>query len=126
VTTFVNHKGEPIDLKQQMADGARLRYLERKAGVAARKPTVKNGYAAPPGTGPAGETCKTCEHKRTLGNYGGKQFIKCELRRSTWTGGEGTDILARSPACNKWRQRAAMASSASSSDDGSGTDAGSA
>lgn len=80
----------------------RRREAERKAGVVARKPTVKNGYAAPPGTGPEGKTCKDCAHKQRLGNYGGKSFLKCELRRATWTHGEGTDILARSPACSKF------------------------
>ncbi len=26
------------------------------------KPRQAKGYAAPPGTGPAGEACKTCQH----------------------------------------------------------------
>lgn len=38
---------------------------------------------------------------------GGKSYIKCELRRETWTHGEGTDILAGSPACSKWEAREA-------------------
>jgi hypothetical protein len=67
-----------------------------------RKPTVKNGYAAQPGTGPEGKTCRDCAHKRRMGNYGGKSYIKCLLRQETWTHGEGTDILARSPACSKF------------------------
>lgn len=102
---FVNINGDEIDFKKQMEEGARLRYLERKAGQVNRKPMVKNGYAAQPGTGPEGMTCKQCEHKRSMGNYGGKHFIKCELRRATWTNGEGTDILARSPACSKFEPR---------------------
>lgn len=100
--SFVNINGQPIDLKAQMEAGALQRYLERKAGVVKRKPTEKNGYAAPPGTGPEGKTCKDCQHKVRLGNYGGKSYIKCELRRATWTQGEGTDILARTPACSKF------------------------
>ena len=99
---FVNASGKPIDIKQMMTEGARQRYLLGKDAAPKRKPTVKNGYAAPPGTGPEGETCKTCAHKVRCGNYGGKSFLKCNLRRSTWTSGEGTDILARTPACNKW------------------------
>lgn len=99
---FVNIKGEPVDLRAQMDEAARRRYLERKAAAPEkRKPTVKRGYAAQPGTGPEGETCKTCKHKRSFGNPG-KHFVKCGLRRDTWTHGEGTDILARSPACSKW------------------------
>ena len=50
--SFVNINGEPIDIRAQMEAGARLRHLERQAGVVHRKPTVKSGYAAPPGTGP--------------------------------------------------------------------------
>lgn len=54
------------------------------------------GYYFHPGTGPAGETCGSCQH-RTHGSY-----IKCELSRARWTGSRGTDILARSPACKYW------------------------
>ena len=97
---YVNLRGEPLDMRKQMEAGIKQRYLDRKAGVVHRKPTVKNGYEAPPGTGPEGETCGTCRHKRTCG-----KFIKCELRRATWTSGPGTDILARTPACSKWEAR---------------------
>jgi len=66
-------------------------------------PAKKNaGYAAPPGTGPAGETCKTCAHithKRMA-----KAYIKCGLMMAVWTGGPGTDIKAGSPACAKWEK----------------------
>ena len=56
------------------------------------------GYFAPPGTGPAGETCGTCEHhviKRM-----GKNYHKCARSRGKWTGGRKSDILVRSPACS--------------------------
>lgn len=58
------------------------------------------GYAAAPGSGPAGETCKSCRHfviKRMARDY-----RKCGLRRGQWTGGAGTDVKARAPACSKW------------------------
>ena len=60
------------------------------------------GYYAPPGTGPAGETCGTCEHhvrKRMA-----KDYHKCELARVKWTGGRASDILVRSPACHAWQR----------------------
>lgn len=63
----------------------------------------KSGYAAIPGTGPAGETCRSCEHlvrKEMSGTY-----LKCGLMRAHWTGGYGTDVLARSPACRRWEAR---------------------
>ena len=102
---FVNVHGQPVDVKQLMAEGARQRYLLGKDAAPNRKPTVKRGYAAQPGTGPEGETCKTCQHKVTCGNYSGKHYIKCKLREAAWTNGEGTDILARSPACSKWEKK---------------------
>jgi hypothetical protein len=71
-------------------------------GKAKRKPTVKRGYAMPPGTGPAGETCKTCAHIVRPATRSGARFRKCGLIRANWTHGEGTDILAGSPACAKW------------------------
>jgi hypothetical protein len=60
----------------------------------------KTGHAALPGTGPAGETCGSCVylvHKKMA-----KAYLKCELRRATWTGGGGTDVRARDAACSKW------------------------
>lgn len=70
-------------------------------GTQSRRKTVPRGYAAPPGSGPKGETCKTCVH------YSGKRlakiYRKCGLMQKVWTGGPGTDILARSPACYHFR-----------------------
>lgn len=64
-----------------------------------RKPTPRNGYAGTPGCGPKGETCRSCRH------ICGHMFKKCNLRSATWTRGYGSDILARSPACQKWEAR---------------------
>lgn len=103
---FVNIHGQPVSMADWYQEQARTARLLRSAGIPEkRKPTVKNGYAALPGTGPDGMTCKDCQHKRSMGNYGGKRYIKCELRRETWTHGEGTDILASSPACSQFAAR---------------------
>ena len=58
------------------------------------------GYAEHPGTGPDGETCKSCRHLacRELA----KRYYKCDLMRHAWTSGRGTDVLLRSPACSRW------------------------
>ena len=61
------------------------------------------GYAAQPGTGPAGETCGTCQHARRI--VMGKTFHKCALAKAKWTHGRKTDVLAGSPACSKWEER---------------------
>ena len=60
------------------------------------------GYAAPPGSGPKGETCRTCLHFTRI-RYAGT-YRKCGLMRQHWTHGQGTDILARAPACNRWEK----------------------
>lgn len=106
---YVNIHGQPITHEAIRAAENEYR-KQRYLGMVppSRKPTVKNGYAAPPGTGPASETCKTCKFKVSCGGpkHGrAKSFIKCELRRATWTHGEGTDILAGSPACSKWEKK---------------------
>lgn len=68
--------------------------------TAKRKPTPKRGHANPPGTGPAGETCGSCEHL-VRRRYAGT-FMKCALTRAKWTKGPGSDVRARDAACNLW------------------------
>lgn len=58
------------------------------------------GYARQPGTGPEGETCKTCRHK-TYVTFA-KSYPKCALTQASWTRGRRSDILVNSPACEKW------------------------
>lgn len=70
-----------------------------------RKPTRKRGYVMPPGTGPKGETCKSCKHKVTYGMRSGRSFVKCGLMRDRWTHGPGSDIYASAPACQKWEKK---------------------
>lgn len=75
----------------------------RPDGKPRRRPTAVQGYAARPGTGPAGETCKSCRHHCVI-RYA-KPYHKCsEFRRlgGKWTGGPGTDIRVGSPACSYW------------------------
>ena len=74
------------------------RLMKAKGGV------QKRGYAAPPGTGPAGQTCKTCRHYRSV-DGGSKRFPKCDLMRASWTHGPGTDILAKAPACRLYEEQ---------------------
>ena len=68
-----------------------------------RKTPVPKGYAATPGSGPQGESCKSCKHAVGTGRTGGRTYWKCELLRAHWTSGPGTDILLRSPACKHWQ-----------------------
>lgn len=62
------------------------------------------GYAAPPGTGPIGETCRSCQHAKRQSGYGKKQWFKCALFTRK-TGGRATDILAGAKACRMWEAK---------------------
>lgn len=64
--------------------------------------TVPKGHAWTPGSGPAGETCKTCAH--ITRNKWGRVYLKCGLTKAKWTHGPGSDIRARDPACKFWKK----------------------
>lgn len=63
---------------------------------------IPRGYAAQPGTGPAGESCRSCKFRCTV-CMGGKNWHKCGLLKHRWTSGPGTDIRLKSPACEHWK-----------------------
>jgi len=67
-----------------------------------KKPGQANGYAARPGTGPAGETCKTCANAWRKTTYR-HAYWKCGLTKCTC--GYGSDIRLKSPACQFWKQK---------------------
>lgn len=73
------------------------------AGKPKRKDPKPSGHAWTPGTGPDGETCKTCRHY-TLRHFGGV-YRKCGLMRAQWTRGCATDIRAGDLACLKWERK---------------------
>ncbi len=64
--------------------------------------TKARGYAARPGTGPAGETCATCRH--CVCREMGSRWYKCGKVRHLWTGGVKTDIRTGAPACEHWER----------------------
>ena len=82
--------------------GPALTPKERRKLKHGRTTTLPRGHAAPPGSGPAGETCRSCEHY-TLRKWAGV-YRKCGLMRAHWTGGGGSDIRAKDPACSKWEK----------------------
>lgn len=63
---------------------------------------IKGGYAKPPGSGPKGETCGSCEHYTRVQVMSGRFFRKCGLMEAHWTHGPGSDIKMKSPACSLW------------------------
>jgi hypothetical protein len=75
---------------------------ERRELFHPKKPK-KTGHAWRPGTGPEGETCGSC--KNLYRNVMAKTYLKCALMREHWTGGGGTDVKARDPACKFWEAK---------------------
>ena len=71
------------------------------SALAARKNSNKRGHAAVPGTGPSGETCKTCDH--LVRKIMGGTYLKCGLVEAYWTGGSATDVRAGDAACRQWK-----------------------
>jgi ribosomal protein L37AE/L43A len=91
--------GHPI-----IPDGPAMTPTERKKLTRRGRETAR-GYASPPGTGPEGETCKTCAHSHAVRLA--KTYWKCRRIEHRWTGGRATDILIGSPACRGWEPRGA-------------------
>ena len=60
------------------------------------------GYAAHPGSGPAGERCGTCIHRVRRLRRSGVVDQKCGLMRHAWTCGPGSDIKCKTAACFRW------------------------
>ena len=60
-----------------------------------------DGYAGQLGLGPAGETCKTCTHKRRMTYSRIKVVHKCALCRNQFK--QSTDIVLHAPACVFWQ-----------------------
>jgi|AACY02.18.fsa_nt_gi hypothetical protein len=90
--------GQILDPNASALSDADRKRLQRRAQSKNRQ-----GYAWTPGTGPDGETCRTCRH--LVRNQLAKVYLKCGLMRANWTGGSKTDVYARSPACKKWEPK---------------------
>jgi hypothetical protein len=71
----------------------------RAPGTKRREPTP-SGHVAAPGSGPAGETCRSCDHLARVEHS--RDYLKCGLNRHNWTGGRKTDVRAGDAACSKW------------------------
>lgn len=57
-------------------------------------------YAAAPGTGPVGKTCRTCVH---LAHMRPGKHPKCGLTK--YTHGDATTIRTSTPACHRYEER---------------------
>jgi len=92
---------EVSESDERMAVPTRIPLVLTAATPRGKHYTEPRGYAAMPGTGPEGMQCRHCAHythaSGTAGNY-----PKCGANRARWTGGRGSDILAKAPACSKF------------------------
>lgn len=59
------------------------------------------GSAAPIGSGPMGQTCRTCVHAYSV--VFAKTYHKCGLVKAT--GGPATDIRLKWAACARWEAK---------------------
>ena len=63
---------------------------------------LDSGYPAKPGTGPANETCGSCDLRIRFKVAGA--WYKCQLMQPHWSHSAGTDIKLKSPACSCWEK----------------------
>lgn len=85
-------------IEMQLDDLERWRAKHAKALGRGKHYVEPKGYAGIPGTGPAGQKCKTCSWARRF-----KKWWKCGHPDARHSGCRQTDILANAPACSKWK-----------------------
>jgi hypothetical protein len=85
-----------------MTPAERRKLFPKSPRGRSRSNPMPRGYAAEPGTGPAGETCGSCRHHAE--RWLARTYHKCGLMSAYWTGGGATDIRVRSPACSRWEK----------------------
>lgn len=81
--------------------GVEAKLILSAAAQKRRNADMPRGSFAPIGSGPAGETCKTCKHSycRKMGNT----YWKCDLVKAT--GSPKTDIRLKWAACRGWEKK---------------------
>lgn len=67
----------------------------------AKRDESARGNAAPIGSGPQGETCKTCIHAYSI--EFAKRYHKCDLVKATAS--TKTDIRLKWAACSRWEPK---------------------
>jgi hypothetical protein len=91
---------EQVNLFGETINAATALVKAKRIGIGGRG--FVGGYYMQPGSGPAGETCRTCKFGASTGNKG--KYKKCLKMRHAWTNGAGSDIKLRSPACSGWEK----------------------
>lgn len=65
-----------------------------------KRPSWMCAYAALPGSGPIGESCRTCSNAYYV-RPGHRKYYKCSLVLPTSS--INSDIRLKSPACSRWK-----------------------
>jgi hypothetical protein len=81
-------------------EGVGLALNEHKEAVRLGYAGWHKRYAAPPGSGPEGETCGSCTHRLVLAGGVGDGVPVCGFHEF-WTGA-GARIALEAPACNRF------------------------
>ena len=89
------------EIQPDLLGGKAIPAHRLRKGSTSRAPIIRHGWAAKPGTGPAGETCGTCTY---AAEYRFRNtYLKCSARPGEhWKGGRETDIRPMDPACSQW------------------------
>ena len=75
---------------------------QHAAACALGFPRWHERYAGPPGSGPAGKTCGSCDFKTYSDRHNiPPKHMKCGL--VAYTHGDATSIKAGTPACHKYK-----------------------
>lgn len=85
-------------------DGPAMTPQQRRKALGIKRAQQAKGYYAAPGTGPDGESCRTCKHATPV--HAHRTWWKCALAKPRWSHSVGTDIRLKSPACVGWKAAA--------------------
>ena len=91
------------NLDRVLTPSERKAMMAKAARSLSNKKALLRSHAAMPGTGPDGQTCRSCAHLSRVEHA--KTYLKCGLMSEQWTGGPGTDVRARDPACENWMSK---------------------
>ena len=82
-------------------------FPEMPSAVVVRPKYRAGGTPARPGSGPEGETCRTCANLFCWHWRGNRRYYKCKIIQHRWTSSYGTDIRLKYPACRFWKSKEA-------------------
>lgn len=92
---------EPVTTRDLFGNEITIKFGDDLPPGKKKRNDKPRGSAAPIGSGPAGETCKSCKHSYC--NQYAKRYWKCDLVKATH--GPGSDIRLKWAACSRWEAK---------------------